>query len=267
MGSVRLIVRYARVCGRIDTTDEAEMQFMSGSLIRRNRAAMLVTAGAIALSTVTAGGAQAAPAAPEKCTIKGFTPGKFVVAGTDTERKFQVQTTGCTQKNWRIDFIGDTGALLAKKSKPFTLIYPTKLDNTMAGAYEVLVTVKSSDDKTTKKKFNFSLLRRSTFGNTVSISPDPANQGGSTLKVVAKLQRVNWGEPTSYGPYVGRNVQLQFKAAGKKTFKKVKTVKTDADGDVITTVTATKSGTWRLRFAGNAATGPAISKNTRINLD
>ena len=266
MRSVRLVVRYARVCGRIDTTDEAEMHFMSGSLIRRSRAAMLVSAGAIALSMVTAGGAQAAPAAPEKCTIKGFTPGKFVVAGTDTERQFRVQTTGCRQKNWQIDFIGDTQTLLANKSKPFTLIKPSKLDNTMAGVYEVLVTVKSTDNKTTKKKFNFSLLRRSTFGNTFSIGPNPATQGG-TLKVVAKLQRVNWGEPTSYGPYVGRNVQLQFKAAGKKTFKKVKTVKTDADGDVITTVTATKSGTWRLSFAGNAATGPARSKSRGIKID
>jgi hypothetical protein len=248
-----------------DTTDEAEIHFMSGSSIRRSRAAMLVTAGAIALSMVSAGGAQAAPGAPEKCTIKGFTPGQYIVNKTDTFREFKVQTRGCRQKNWRIELIGDTNEVLAFKAKPVTEVRPAKLDNAMAGTYEVLVTVKSTDNVTTKKKFPFSLVRRAAFGNTFSIGPEPASQG-DTLNVVGKLQRVTWGENPSYEPYANRNVQVQFKAVGTRTFKKVKTVKTDADGDVITTVTATRSGTWRLRYAGNAATSAAVSKSNGIRL-
>jgi hypothetical protein len=238
---------------------------MSGSLIRRSRAAMLMTAGAIALSTVTAGGAQAVPAAPEKCTIKGFTPSTFVVGATNSQREFKVQTSGCRQKNWRIDLVGGGTETLARKATPLIMSVPSELDNSMAGTYRAVIIVKSTDNRITKKKAFFSLLREATFGTTFSIGPESAVEG-DTLNVVGKLQRASWGGEPFFGPYVNRNVQVQFRAVGTKTFKRVKTVKTDVDGDVITTVTANKSGTWRLRFAGNAATGPATSTTNGIRL-
>ena len=231
---------------------------MSGSLIKRGRATMLVAAGAMVLSAAAAGGAQAAPAA-EKCTIKRYTPATFVVGATDAERLFKVKTTGCTQKNWRVDLLVDDGAVvLATKAKPLITFMPAGLDNALAGSYQVLVTVKSTDDKVSKKKFNFSLLRRAGFGKTVNAGPEPTTEG-SPLKIVGTLKRASWGENPSNVPYADRTVRVQFRAVGTKKFVNVKTVLTDAEGNVAATVTAVKSGFWRLRFAGNATTGAAES--------
>jgi hypothetical protein len=232
---------------------------MSGSLIKRSRAAMLLAAGAMALTLVSAGGAQAAPAA-ERCTIKSYTPAKFVVAATDTQRQFKVKTTGCTQKNWRVDLLVDDEpvVVLATKAKPVSVLFPKELDNTLAGRYKVLITVKSTDNKVTKKKFFFSLLRRSTFGTSFNVGPEPAAPG-ATLTVLGTLKRVSWGENPSYVPYANRTVRVQFRASGTKKFVNVATATTDANGNVSTTVTPSGSGTWRMFFAGNAATGAAVS--------
>jgi hypothetical protein len=213
----------------------------------------------MALSTVSAGGAQAAPTA-QKCTIKSFSPAKFTVAATDTERQFRVKTTGCTQKNWRIDLIADDETVdIASKAKPLTTFRPSKMVNALAGSYQVLITVKSTDDKVTKKKFKFSLLRRTTFGTTLNVGPEPATRGDA-LKLVGTLKRVSWGPEPSYVPYANRTVQVQFKASGTRVFKTVKDATTDADGNVAANVRANKSGTWRLHWAGNAATN-AVNSN------
>jgi hypothetical protein len=232
---------------------------MSGSLFKRSRATMLVAAGAMALSTVSAGGAQAVTAA-QKCTIKGYTPGKFTVAATDTERQFRIKTSGCTQKNWRVDLLLEDGAVdIATKAKPVTQFVPSKMINSMAGTYQVLITVKSTDDKVTKKKFKFSLLRRTTFGTTLNVGPEPASRGDE-LQVVGTMKRVSWGPEPTYVPYANRTVQVQFKASGTRVFKNVKNATTGADGNIAETVPATKSGTWRLHWAGNAATN-AVNSN------
>jgi len=240
-------------------TDEAESHFMSGTLIKRSRATMLIAAGVVALSTVSAGGAQAAAAAPQTCTIKSYTPAKFIVGATDTEHLFKVKTSGCSQRSWRIDLLvdGDT-VLIATKAKPLTTFFPKELDNRLAGTYKVRVTVKSTDNKTSKKTFKFGLLRQSTFGKTLNAGPEPAIKG-DPLKVVGTLKRVNWGPTPSFSPYANRTVQVQFKASGAKTFVNVKSATTDADGKVSATVTAKKSGSWRLHFAGNSATGATNS--------
>jgi hypothetical protein len=236
---------------------------MSGSLIKRGRATMIVATGAMALTMVSSGGAQAATAA-RTCTIKSFTPTKFVVAATETERQFAVKTTGCTQKSWRVDLVvSDGNVLLATKAEPVTTFVPAELDNALAGSYQVLVTVKSTDNKTSKKKFAFSLLRRSTFGNSFNVGPEPARRN-ATVKLVGTLTRVSWGKKPHYVAYPNRTVRVQFKASGTKTFLNVKSATTDAAGKVSTTVTTKKSGTWRLHYAGNAATGAADSKGDAV---
>ena len=143
-------------------------------------------------------------------------------------------------------------------AKPVTKFKPKAMNDGLAGPYEVVVTVKSTDDVVSKKKFAFSILRRSTFGKTFNVGPEPATAGG-TLNIVGVLERATWGANASYGPYANRNVQVQFKAVGKKVYKQVKTVKTNGNGEIATTVVANKSGYWRLVFAGNAATGKAVS--------
>ena len=70
-----------------------------------------------------------------------------------------------------------------------------------------------------KKKFSFHLLRRSTFGSSLNVGPEPAERG-DTLTVVGTLKRVSWGESPSYVAYAGRTVQVQFKASGTTKFVK-----------------------------------------------
>jgi len=228
---------------------------------------MIAAAGVVALSVVAVGGAQAAPAAAEKCTIKSYTPKTFVVSEVTTEKTFKVKTTGCTQKSWRIDLVDSEGnkAVLVKSAKPVVPLEASDLENGLAGHYRVLVTVKSTDGKTTKKKSTFALLRKSTFGTTFDAGPEPTAPGAE-LNLVANLRRVSWGANPVYTGFANRTVVVQFKASGTKTFTKVKTVKTNAEGRVSTTVTANKSGAWRLHFAGSATTSAANSRADAISI-
>jgi len=236
---------------------------MSASLTNRNRATVLAAAGAMALSLMAVGDAQAAPAAPaapKKCTIKSYSPSTFVVSEVPNEKEFTVKTTGCTQKSWRIFLVDENGAksLLIQSVAPVLTLEAKDLQNELAGHYQALVTVKSTDDKTSKKETTFALLRKSTFGKSFDAGPEPTSPG-ATLNLVGNLRRVTWGANPIYQAYANRTVVVQFRAAGTKAFKKVKSVKTDATGRVATTVTANTSGAWRLHFAGSATTSAANS--------
>jgi uncharacterized protein YaiE (UPF0345 family) len=235
---------------------------MSRSVLKRSNFIGLAAAAAVAMSLVSAGGAQAAPA---KCTIKSLTPAKFVVAATDTTRTFSVKTSGCSQKSWQVELLdGSTSVgVIATKAEPVVTFDPTLMDNTIAGAYKVKVTVTSTTNTKSAKNLAFNIARRSTFGTTFNMGPEPTT-AGSTLKVVGTLKRVSWSESPSYVAYGKRSVQLQFKASGTKKFVNKKTVTTDASGKIAATVKVAKSGTWRLHYAGNATTGPADSNTDAI---
>jgi hypothetical protein len=239
---------------------------MSASLINRSRATMIAAAGAVALSMVAVGGAQAAPAAPAKCTIKSYTPKTFVVSEVPTEKTFKVKTTGCTQKSWRIDVVDEDGTkdLLVESTKPVVTLEASDLVNEIAGRYRVVVTVKSTDNVTTKKKSTFALLRKATFGTSFDAGPEPTTKGAE-LTLVGTLKRVSWGENPVYKGFANRPVEVQFRAAGTKTFTKVKSVKTNADGQVSTTVTADAIGDYRLHFAAGTTTSAANSRADTIS--
>jgi hypothetical protein len=234
---------------------------MSRSVLRRSKFTGLAAAAAVAMSLVSAGGAQAAPV---RCTIKSFTPAKFVIAATDTTQKFSVKTTGCTQQDWQIDWTGPT-QMFAAKSLPLVTFDPTLLQNSLARKYKMKVTVTSTTNTKTSKYLYMTLARRSTFGSTFNMSPEPTT-AGSSLKVVGTLKRVSWDSTPSYVAYSKRKVQLQFKAAGAKTIVNKKTLTTDASGKVKATVKVSKTGTWRLHFAGNSITGAADSTTDAITV-
>jgi hypothetical protein len=243
---------------------------MSRSVLRRSKFIGLAAAAAVGMSLVSAGGAQAAPA---KCTIKSYKPGKFVVAATDSKQRFSVKTTGCTQKSWKVElFVNDPYSndflpvgTIATKTQSLVSIDPTEMDNILAGKHKVKITVVSTANKKSSRTFAFNLTRRSTFGTTFNMGPEPTT-AGSTLKVVGTLKRVSWGTTPTYGAYGNRSVQLQFKASGTKKFVNKKTVTADASGKVAATVKVAKSGTWRLHYAGNATTSPADSNTDAITV-
>lgn len=234
---------------------------MSGHLVRRSRTALLAVA-VVAAALVPVGGAQAAPV---KCTIKSYKSSRFILGTAETLKYFSVRTSsGCKPDTWKIKFDQDL-VLDAATGVTGLKVDPTKLTNADAGVGAVTISAKSktSGAKRGTKNFKFYLQRRSAWGTTFNIGPEPA-AAGDRLKVTGTLKRANWGDSPSYGPYADREVKVQFKAAGKKTFVTIKTTTTDEDGKVATTVTARKSGAWRLHYSGNTTTGVSDSALDRV---
>jgi hypothetical protein len=242
---------------------------MSGHLVRphparRSRTALLVVA-AVAAAVVPAGGAHAAPV---KCKITSYTPGKFILGPAETLKYFTVSTSsGCKPGTWKIKF-DENLVLDAATGVTGLQVDPTGLTNEEAGVGLVTVSAKSktSGAKRGTKDVKFYLQRRSTWGTTFNVGPEPAGIG-DTLDVTGTLKRISWGDKPTYGRYAGRKVKVQFKAKGTKTFVTIKNTTTDEDGRVATTVTIRKSGAWRLRYSGNTTTGRSDSKIDRILID
>ncbi|WP_128431951.1 hypothetical protein [Streptomyces cyaneus] len=91
---------------------------------------------------------------------------------------------------------------------------------------------------------------------TVNASPEPVKKG-KTITITGKLSRANWDRGT-YNGYVEQPVNLQFRKKNSSTYTTVKTIKTNATGDLKTTVKATEDGYFRYTFAGTPTT-PAVN--------
>ncbi|MGC9541758.1 hypothetical protein [Streptomyces sp. UG1] len=90
---------------------------------------------------------------------------------------------------------------------------------------------------------------------TVNASPEPVKKG-KPITVTGKLSRANW-EDNKYHGYVGQPVKLQFRMKNSSTYTTVKTIRTNATGNLKTTVTAAQDGYFRFTFAGTTTT-PAV---------
>ncbi|MCB5164918.1 calcium-binding protein [Streptomyces bambusae] len=99
---------------------------------------------------------------------------------------------------------------------------------------------------------------------TVNAPPEPARTG-KPLSVTGKLTRANWETHTMRG-YSGQKVNLQFRAAGALAYTTVKTVTTDAKGELRTTATAAKDGTWRWQYAGTTSTAAVNSTGDFVDV-
>ncbi|MFE6665732.1 calcium-binding protein [Streptomyces sp. NPDC057697] len=91
---------------------------------------------------------------------------------------------------------------------------------------------------------------------TVNASPEPVKKG-KTITVTGKLSRANW-EDNEYHGYTNQSVKLQFRKKNSSTYTTVKTIKTNATGNLKTTVTASTDGYFRYSFAGTSTT-PAVN--------
>jgi hypothetical protein len=99
---------------------------------------------------------------------------------------------------------------------------------------------------------------------TVDASPEPVAQG-KTITVTGKLSRANWDRGT-YNGYVEQPVKLQFRKNGSNTYTTVKTVKTNATGNLKTTATATQDGYFRFTFAGTTTTPAATATGDFVDV-
>ncbi|MGW8888619.1 hypothetical protein [Streptomyces sp. NPDC055749] len=97
---------------------------------------------------------------------------------------------------------------------------------------------------------------------TVNASPEPVAKG-KTITVTGRVTRANWDTHTYQG-YAGRSVSLQFKAAGASSYTTVKKAISNSTGALKTTVTATRSGTWRWTYYGNTTSGAKSSTGDNV---
>ncbi|MEU6224691.1 hypothetical protein [Streptomyces sp. NPDC047042] len=92
---------------------------------------------------------------------------------------------------------------------------------------------------------------------SVNASPEPVRKG-ATITVTGKLTRASW-EAGTYGGYGNQAVRLQFRKNGTSTYTTLKTVRTAANGDLKTTVTATVDGFYRYVAATTTTTSDAFA--------
>jgi hypothetical protein len=240
---------------------------MSGTAVRYGRPVGLVAAAALALSTVSTTGAQAAPAAPSQCTVESYTPTSVVVGSSAVSATFAVHATGCTVAVWAIGFEALDAVPTSIKKK--VSISPTVLTNADAGAKGAAVlalgTEDAEDADPAELDTTFSLLRRSTWGTTFNATPEPVVKG-ARITVKGTLTRVSWNgkKKSTYGPYGSRLVDIQFQAPGTTTWVTIKSVTTGKTGKLNSTVKAITTGTWRLHFKGNSVSGAANSKTDKV---
>ncbi|MET7676912.1 hypothetical protein [Streptomyces seoulensis] len=107
-----------------------------------------------------------------------------------------------------------------------------------------------------------SLLRYSKL--TTDASPEPVKKG-KTITVTGTLTRASWDYNKYYG-YGAQSVQLQFVKKGSTTWSTLKTVKTDANGKLKTTVTASVDGAFRYVYAGVSTTAAVTSGGDAVDV-
>ncbi|MFF0780890.1 hypothetical protein [Streptomyces sp. NPDC003720] len=134
--------------------------------------------------------------------------------------------------------------------------------NSEAGVWKVGAEVyfKGGGGDTDDKGLTVQVKRNSRL--TVNASPEPVSKD-RTITVTGKVTRANW-ETKKYASYGGRLVNLQFKPAGTASYTTVKKVYANGSGDLRTTVKASKTGTWRWLYHGNATTGPSTSSGDNV---
>ena len=101
------------------------------------------------------------------------------------------------------------------------------------------------------------------FNTRTKASPEPAEKGHK-ITVMGQLAVAVWKQ-NGYTGYAGQPLKVQFKAKGGK-YKTVKTVTSGEYGYTQTTVTAKKSGTWRMTFAGSSTATSATARGDYVKV-
>ncbi|MYV38326.1 hypothetical protein GT030_05450, partial [Streptomyces sp. SID1328] len=95
-------------------------------------------------------------------------------------------------------------------------------------------------------------------------SPEPVKKG-KTITVTGALTRASWDYNKYYG-YGAQSVKLQFVKKGSTTWSTLKTVTTDANGNLKTTVTASVDGAFRYVYAGVSTTAAVTSGGDAVDV-
>jgi hypothetical protein len=86
---------------------------------------------------------------------------------------------------------------------------------------------------------------------SVNAAPEPVVKGRK-LTVTGRLTRATTDGATAFGSPGRQPVKLQFRKPGSSTYTTIKTVSTDASGNLKTTAVAQARGYWRWSYAGSS---------------
>ncbi|TCB98882.1 hypothetical protein E0H26_05530 [Micromonospora zingiberis] len=100
---------------------------------------------------------------------------------------------------------------------------------------------------------------------TVNATPEPVAKGGK-LTVTGRLTRATTDAASTFVGYAKQPVKLQFRKSGSSKYTTIKTVYTDAKGNLKTTTTAKAAGYWRFSYAGSSTVASVSAAGDHVAL-
>jgi hypothetical protein len=130
--------------------------------------------------------------------------------------------------------------------------------NALAGAWRAADWARASDGvgSTDRHALGSVAIKRAT-SIVGDATPEPVVKG-KTITITGGLNRADWESHTFQG-YAAQPVALQWQKLGTTTWTTVKTVQTDTNGKLKTTVVAGSDGAYRFSFAGDATSALVTS--------
>ena len=196
------------------------------------------------------------------CRTVDFTPRSVMVGTAPTVVTFQVTASGCTLRHWELS-LGPYDYYTYLQS-PRATIRP--LHDATAGLQAVLVDTCNSefDCRTTSFPKGFTLKRQTTWQTgSFDATPEPVRKG-RPISLQGRLLVVSW-DAHRYVGFVKRLVSVEFRTP-TGSYTQVATAVTDATGWVRTTVPASSTGVWRLRYGGSTIAGPATAVGDTVQV-
>jgi hypothetical protein len=226
----------------------------------------LSAVGVVAALVALPGGP--AQAQSSDCTATSFTPSTVNLGLSPVVETFNVVSSTCDSSlsEWSVDVTNLF--VYAFKESPQEGFNPSDLTDSDAGTLATEVDTYGADGyKRITYKLPFHLKRYGTWGNTFNAGPEPIKKG-SSIRFTGELLRANWDQGKYYG-YGDGNTEIQFRARDTSTYHTLKTLRTSTSsaGHIDTTLKASRSGTWRVYYTGNAYGSPAYSKTDYVEVD
>src|SRR5215213_6975656 len=200
----------------------------------------------LATSTVVASATPAAADVP--CSINGITPTSVVVGLSPKTVRFDVRTSYCSKESWNIN-MGNYDAFVYDGG-PYYTFQP--FSNSDAGGKSVVVEAYNADFDSVQRSWGRGFYLKHNMAwqrGSFNASPEPVRKG-KPIRIKGRLLVANW-EANRYTAANGRSVAVQFRTPTGK-YATVKTVRTGSTGWVDTTVTARRTGVWRVLYSGSS---------------
>jgi hypothetical protein len=258
----------------------------------RPRLLFTVASAAALLATAVASG-QPAGAVPD-CAIRDFSPHEIVLGGRTSNTVHFELDTSCpvdADVSWyvtvhagapgpygwlmranfwqfpgsRFQWIPDGTARLPFVSEGLVGANQIRFDAFLGDIHAPTRAMTLSSTIDVKRGTTFD--GRPAAGDHFRAVPDTAAPG-DTLTLTGVLERADLAAGEYDPDLVGfaAPVVVQFRGDGNSKYADVKTVQSAADGSVTTTVTAKRSGTWRLRYAGDATNAATKSLESHVTV-